>query len=257
MAENDLGMGNFGITQGEGAAQLYGGYTGKTIAEGFVNLRFSGLKELSEKLIKLAARVGDPQMVNRIVEDASKIIERGYKQRVGDVTGNLKKSTTTRTKYYKESGVTIAITGPKQTGPIGSTEDQASGNHAWLVEFGTKKRRPGTQGRRTYINVHQSINMRMRRHSSVNDEQFARMSRGYYFLMGSKDEPTRQARAGRGYPHDFGYTDGRQHPVTLHPGEVYGAMPARHAMQRTINEEERAVFNHMKTAIENTLRRYG
>jgi glucosamine 6-phosphate synthetase-like amidotransferase/phosphosugar isomerase protein len=59
----------------------------------------------------------------------------------------------------------------------------------------------------------------------------------------------------KGYPHDFGHTNGKMHPVTLHPGETYGAMPASHAMQKTIDEQQEAVFNTLKTAIENTLLR--
>ena len=48
------------------------------------------------------------------------------------------------------------------------------------------------------------INGKMKRSASgVTDSKFASMGKGYYFLMGSIDEPTRQARAGSGYPHDF------------------------------------------------------
>ena len=69
----------------------------------------------------------------------------------------------------------------------------------------------------------------------MHDEKFAAQKSGYYFLMGSIREPTRQARAGSGYPHDFAFTEGRgQHPYTLHPGETYGAMPARELMQKTL-----------------------
>jgi hypothetical protein len=173
------------------------------------------------------------------------------------VTGNLRKSIRTRIKSYPEDGGVIAIVGPLQTGPMGANEKQASGNHAWLVEFGTGPRRPGTQGRRTYINVHQAINGKMSRHSSANDQQFASMSKGYYFLMGSKNEPTRQARRGRGGDHDF-YTDketGIQHPVTLHPGEEYGEMQGTHAMQNTINQEQQAVLSTLTATLKSTLER--
>jgi glucosamine 6-phosphate synthetase-like amidotransferase/phosphosugar isomerase protein len=40
------------------------------------------------------------------------------------------------------------------------------------------------------------------------------------------------------------------HPVTLHPGETYGRMPASHAMQKTISEQQGAVFNTLKAAIQ-------
>lgn len=245
MDENDLGMGNWGITQGEGAARLMGGYTGKEIARGFVTIQTSGVRELALKLQKLSALAGDYKALERCVVEAAKHIEKGYKRRVGNVTGNLRKSVRTKAKVYPEDGGVIAITGPIQTGPVGSTPDQASGKHAWLKEFGTGPRRPGTQGRRTYLNVHQLINKRMIRRSSANDQQFQRMSRGYYFIMSSKNEPTRQARAGSGYPHDFIYT--------LGPNETYGKMPASNAMQNTISQEQSAVFSTLQQAIKNSI----
>lgn len=244
---------NWDITQGYGAARMIGGQTANQIAKGFVSINTSGIRELALELQRLAAIAGDYDLLERHVKAAAKLIEARYKANVHDVTGNLRKSTRTRSKRYPNEGGVIAITGPVQTGNVGSTETQASGNHAWLVEFGSGRRRPGTQGRRTYINVHQMINRRMRRHSTANDEQFARMGRGYYFLMGSKNEPTRQARAGIGYPHDFGFTNGRQHPVTLHPGETYKEMPASNAMQNAITSEQANVYNALKTAIENSL----
>ena len=239
------------ITIGEGAARVYGKSTAKSLAEGFVTVRTAGIRELAEKLQRMAQEAGKPDRLKSIVTSAAKIIERDYAQRVGDVTGGLKKSLRTRHKVYE--GAVVAITGPLQTGPVGSTDSQASGNHAWLVEFGSGRRRPGTEGRRTYINVHQMINRKMKLHSSANDKQFASMGRGYYFLMGSINEPTRQARQGNGYPHDFGFSRGRQHPITLHPGEDYGAMPAKHPMERTIAAQQQAVFNYLRTAIQNSI----
>lgn len=248
------------LTQGDGAARLYQGKTAKSLAEGFVTLQTVGIRELAEELERTAASFGKQANFTPIVKKAAKIIEDGYVARVGDVTGGLKKSMKTRTKVYPGQGgqgsATVAITGPAQTGNVGSTEAQASGNHAWLLEFGSGPRRPGTRGRRTYVNVHQMINGKMRRHSSANDEQFRRMARGYYFLMGSINEPTRQARMGRGYPHDFGETGGKMHPITLHPGETYGAMPAKHPMERTITASQAAVFNTLKAAIENSMRKF-
>lgn len=241
------------LTQGDGAARLIGGQTAKTLAQGFITIQTAGIKELAEEYERLALEFGRQANFTPIVRKAAKIIEDGYISRVGDVTGGLKKSMKTKVKQY--GAATVAITGPAQTGNVGSTEAQASGNHAWLLEFGSGPRRPGTRGRRTYVNVHQMINGKMRRHSSANDEQFRRMARGYYFLMGSINEPTRQARMGRGYPHDFGETDGRMHPVTLHPGETYGAMPAKHPMERTIQSSQAVVFNTLKAAIENSMRK--
>jgi hypothetical protein len=98
------------------------------------------------------------------------------------------------------------------------------------------------------------INGRMNRHSSrqnaFNDAQFASMSKGYYFLMGSKNEPTRQKRAGSGYPHDFAVTNGKQHPMTMHPGETYAPTPARHTMEHAINRSSAAVLASLKAAIQ-------
>lgn len=239
------------ITRGEGAARLIGGQTGKSLAEGFVTVQTAGIRELAEELEALASKLGKSNQLEAAVRKAAKIIEHSYASKVGDVTGNLKASLKTRTKRY--DAAVIAITGPMQTGSKGSSDTQASGNHAWLNEFGSDRRRPGTKGRRTYVNVHQMINGKMRRHSTMNDQQFANQARGYYFLMGSRNEPTRQARAGIGYPHDFGHSGGRQHPITLHPGEDYGAMPAKHSMEQAINENQQAVFNTLKSAIENTI----
>lgn len=238
------------IERGRGVRSV-GESTGKSLADGFVTLQTAGISELAKKLEEMAAEMNKPNRLKSIVGNAARIIEQGYKNNVSDVTGNLRASVKIKTKNY--SSAAVAVVGPTQTGPFGSTDEQASGNHAWMVEFGTDRRRPGTNNRRTYLNVHQMINGKMTRHSTANDKQFANMGRGYYFLMGSRNEPTRQARDGRGYPHDFGYTNGRQHPITLHPGEDYGAMPAKHPMERTIASNQQAVFNHMKAAIINTM----
>jgi hypothetical protein len=252
---NDLGLPS--ITQGEGVARDIGGSTGKSLAQGFVTVKTAGIRDLALKLQALAAKMGEPAALGNCVKEAAKHIENGYRSRVADVTGNLRKSIRTRIKSYPEDGGVIAIVGPLQTGPVGANDKQASGNHAWMVEFGTGRRRPGTQGRRTYINVHQAINGKMSRHSSANDQQFANMSKGYYFLMGSRDEPTRQARRGRGGNHDF-YTDkktGRQHPVTLHPGDEYGEMKPTNAMQNTITQEQQAVLSTLTAALKRNLER--
>jgi hypothetical protein len=81
------------------------------------------------------------------------------------------------------------------------------------------------------------------------------MGRGYYFLMGSKKERTRQAKMGVGYPHDFGSdAPGEMHPVALKPGETIRPMPAQNLMQKTISENSSAVLAsliaNMKTYIE-------
>lgn len=241
------------ITQGQGSPRSIGGSTANSLAEGFVAVRVEGIRELAQTLQELGAKMGEPRALEAAARKAARLIERGYKNKVGNVTGNLGKSVRIKTKTYEAAAV--AVVGPWQSGTAGSREGKESGNAAWLVEFGSEARRPGTKGRRTYLNVHQLINGKMRRHSSANDRQFASMSRGYYFVMGSKYEPTRAAGEGKGYPHDFGFTNGKHHPITLHPGETYGAMPAKHPMERTISEQKEAVFATLRNAIQNSLNR--
>jgi hypothetical protein len=236
------------ITQGQGSPRTFGGRTGKSLAEGFVTVKTAGIRELAEELQALAKGVSEEKTLEKCVRLAGRHIQSGYKAKIRNATGNLSKSVRIETKLYDSAAV--AIIGPWQSGSGGATEKDGSGNAAWLVEYGTDRRKPGTKGRRTYVNVHQMINGKMRRHSSANDKQFANMSKGYYFLMGSKYEETRQAGQGKGYPHDFGLTGGKMHPITLHPGEDYGAMPATHAMEKTISEQQGAVFSTLKAAIQ-------
>jgi hypothetical protein len=236
------------ITQGLGSPRTFGGQTGKSLAEGFVTVKTAGIRELAERLEALAAQMGEPKALESAVKKAGEHIKRGYKAKIRDATGNLSKSVYIKTKTYDAAAV--AVVGPRQTGSGRGTEKDGSGNAAWLFEFGSGIRKPGTKGRRTYVNVHQMINGKMRRHSSANDKQFANMSKGYYFLMGSKYEESRQALMGKGYPHDFGHTGNKMHPITLHPGDTYARMPASHAMEKTISEQQGAVFNTLKAAIQ-------
>jgi len=236
------------ITQGQGSPRTFGGQTGKSLAEGFVTVKTAGIRELAERLEALATGASEAKTLENCVKKAGGHIKQGYKAKIRDATGNLSKSVDIRTKMYDAAAV--AIIGPLQTGTGSATEKNGSGNAAWLFEFGSGTRKPGTKGRRTYINVHQMINGKMRRHSSANDKQFANMSKGYYFLMGSKYEEARQAAMGKGYPHDFGYSGSKMHPITLHPGDTYARMPASHAMEKTISEQQGAVFNTLKAAIQ-------
>lgn len=232
--------------------RTFSGQTASEITQGFVSVRTFGAREIAQRLELMALRAGrDPgQLKAKAVKAAAKLIERGYKDKVRNVTGNLNKSMTTRIRQYE--GATVAVTGPRVTGPVGADPDKGSGNHAWLVEFGTGPRKPGSQGRRAYVNVHQAINGRMRKVGGFNNLQFEQMGRGYYFLMGSKNEPTRQAKAGSGYPHDF-LPDGKggTRPFFLRPGETYGAMPAQHPMERTISENSSAVLSALIANMQN------
>lgn len=242
------------ITQGQGSPRTTGGQTNKQLAEGFVNVQTSGAREVAEELRRLANRIGADAdaLLYESCEKAARVIGNRYKSKVGRVTGNLAKSVGYKKKVYSE-GAVVAVVGPRQTGNAGSKEGAESGNHAWLVEFGTGRRKPGTRGRRTYLNVHQLINRRMTRAGSFNNDQFARMSKGYYYLMSSYNEPTRQAGAGKGYPHDFGFTNGKQHPVTLAPGETYAPMPAKHAMENAIQEAGPEALNTLINGIQSKI----
>jgi hypothetical protein len=234
--------------------RTFSGQTAKEILKGFINIRTSGAGELARELELIAIRANqDPgKLRERAAKKAAKILEKGYKDRVRNVTGNLGKSIFSKTVQYK--GVTVVVTGPShrvQGEEWDVNDTQGAGNHGWLVEFGTGARKPGSQNRRAYINVHQRINGRMTRMGSFNNEEFERMGRGYYFLMGSKNEPTRKAKAGSGYPHDFGSDGGRMHPVTMHPGETYGAMTAKHPMEWTITTRSGAVLESLISSLRN------
>jgi len=224
--------------------------TAKSQTSGFIRIQTSGSRELAKELVRVAGVLAAPGLLRKCVKQASVPIKNTYKNLAESAfepgsaggTGNLAKSTITQDKEYEGGQVAVAVTGPRQTGPVGSEEGQESGNHAWLVEFGSGRRKPGTQNRRRYVNVHQLINGKMRRTSTMNDEEFARKSRGYYFLMGSINEPTRQAKRGKGYSHDFAPgQDGDTHPITLGPGESIAPMPAYHPMERTIIATESRV----------------
>ena len=210
----------------------------------YIRVDLTGVSELAKRLDAIAASVdikGEKglAMMRHAVKRASRPIYNEYKSRAkaAEVTGNLAKSTKTKSKVYENNRVVIAITGPEQTGRTPSSADRPSGNHAHLLEDGTPPRRPGNNSRRQYkpINVHQMINGRMRRHGSMRGEDFAIQKTGFYFLMGSFKNPNRQAKKGSGYPYDFAVTPGRgQRPMTLQPGDTYGGMRPQKLMQKTI-----------------------
>jgi hypothetical protein len=206
--------------------------------KGFVNIQTAGVRELAKELERRAG-LAAPKLLMDAVVKASKPIAAVYAAGARQMmaTGGLAESVRTFRREYRS--VAVAVTGPLQTGNKGTSDTAVSGNHAWIVEFGTGRRSPGTQGRRTYINVHQMINRKMKKSArAVNDDQFRRMGSGYYFLMGSINEKTRQSGGKPGYSKDFMLgKDGRsgeQHPITLKPGESIAPMPATHLMEKTI-----------------------
>lgn len=254
------------ITQGIGAPlRDVGGESSVQKTRGFVSIQTAGARELAKELERVAGVLELPGLLKKVTAQASKPIRDDYKSLVSKPfaaqsaggTGNLAKSVKTISKDYEGGRVGVSITGPQSTGNKGADERDGSGNHAWLIEFGTGRRRPGTQGRRTYVNVHQAINGKMKRTGTLNDEEFARKGRGYYFLMGSINEPTRQGGRGKGYSHDFASINGRdQHPITLAPGESIDPMPAYHPMEDTITANYKEVQDILFAAIQAQISRY-
>jgi hypothetical protein len=253
------------IERGLGAPRIVGGESSVQKTKGFVTIQTEGAREMARELARVAGALELPGLLKKVTYQASAPIREDYKSLVarpfsaksGGATGNLAKSVKTISKDYRDGQVGVSITGPQSTGNKGADERDGSGNHAWLVEFGSGRRRPGTQGRRTYVNVHQAINGKMKRTGTLNDEEFARKGSGYYFLMGSIDEPTRQAGRGKGYSHDFALDDnGKQHPITLRPGESIDPMPAYHPMEDTITANHKEVQDILFAAIQAQISRY-
>lgn len=233
-------------------------------ADTFVRVGVVGIEPVVELLESLEGLFGSQDILTDILRRAAVPIRDEYRDgaRRHDATGNLAASTRIKTKKYP-NGNAVAVTGPRQTGSQGATGSVASGNHAWLVEFGSKGRRsPSARAaRRTYINVHTMINKRMSVHSRLEDsEKFRSRGAGYYFLMSSWREPTRQARAGRGYTHDFlPATNGKPRVFTLRAGETYGEMPAYHLMENAIRaraaQSQTIIRNGIITAINDSIAR--
>jgi hypothetical protein len=247
-------MSAFGFDRGGGLPRdIGGGSTALEALKQFAVIRTSGVSDLVKELERLAGAAA-PEALKGIVLKAARPIENAYRAsaKQHEATGNLAESVTHKTKVYPRA--VVAVIGPKQTGNRGGL---ASGNHAFLVEFGSGPRRPGTENRRTYVNVHQMINRRMHRHSSANDQQFAAMGAGYYFLMGSINEPSRQGGGKPGYSRDFMLgkdgKSGRQHPIVLHPGETLAPMPAYHLMENAVKSNEATVAAILRSSLEKEL----
>jgi hypothetical protein len=210
-------------------------------AEAFIRVGVTGVGPMLDTLDLLIGAFAKKTVLEKVLREAAVPIRDEYKSRAlkHDATGNLAKSTTIKTKTYP-SGTSVAIAGPRHTGTAGASGGVASGNHSWLVEFGSDgPRRPQTRKKKTYVSVHKMINRKMTLHAPLEDsEKFAKRSRGFYFLMSSWNEPTRQPRRGKGYTHDFLPDLGKGPRVyTLHPGETYGAMPGLHLMEKTIKSQ--------------------
>lgn len=228
---------------------LEDGQTGSQRAGQFVGVKLTGIQALTQELLRLSTRLGEDgtKPLTSAARKAARPIMEIYKENISSVTGNLERSVTVREGRRKYPGVGIAVGGPVHvvSGKEWDVERKGAGNHSWLVEFGTGPRRAGTQGRRTYLNVHQRINGRMSRVNTdgvaFNNKQFERMGRGYYFLMGSINEENPERREGRGA--FVKASGGKTRPYTLGPGETYPAMPASHAMERAIRRGRNESFS--------------
>jgi hypothetical protein len=236
---------------------LPSGRTGAETAGDFLNFNITGIGDMIKALDRAASRcLKDPggYLQKSIIEGMNEVRD-SYRGKVNNITGNLRRATVTRKGRKQYPGVFIAVTGPRHSvaGKEWDVEEKGAGNHAFLVEFGTSRRRPSTQNRRTYLNVHQKINRRFRPLANreggfaFDNEQFERMGRGYYFLMGSINErhPARRTGPGAFVKKPGGGT----RPYFLSPNETYGAMPAGHIMERSIADSRSAVLNGVRASL--------
>lgn len=231
------------------------GQTGSQRAGGFVTVQTSGVRDLARSLLRAATAMGRDatKPLTDAAKQAAAPVMAAYKSNISDVTGNLKRSVRVQAGKKKYEGVGIAVAGPIH---VVNTDEwdvlkKGAGNHAWLFEFGTGRRKPGSQNRRTYVNVHQSINGKMNRVANergglaFDNEKFEKMGRGYYFLMGSKNVAQRKSGKGAFVPDGRGGT----RPYYLASGDTYGAMKPSHAMEKAIQQASPAALNALKAAI--------
>ena len=229
---------------------LEGGQTGAQRAGQFVTVQTDGARDLARQLLRAATKFGKDATpgLTAAAKAAMKPVMDRYiaKAQQNQVSGNLYRSVRIQEGKRKYEGVGIAVGGPLHV--VNADEwdvaKKGAGNHAFLVEFGTGRRRPATQGRRTYLNVHEKINNSFRRMPNAgrpfDNEQFERMGRGFYFIMGTKNNPNR--KQGAGYPHDF--------LMALAPGQTYGAMPARGWMEESIREGSGPALQSLLAALQ-------
>jgi hypothetical protein len=230
-----------------------GGLTGSQRADAFVKVQTSGARELAQNLLRIATRFGvdATKPLTDAAKAAAKPIAEAYKQNVNSVTGNLARSVRVEQGKKKYPGVGIAVVGPVHVvnSDEWDIEKKGAGNHAWLAEFGTGRRRPSTQNRRTYLNVHESINGKFTKVPNkgrpFDNTQFEKMGKGFYFLMGSSNVAQRKTGPGAFVPDGKGGT----RPFHLAPGETYGAMPARHWMEKAIGQAGPAALSSLMAAL--------
>lgn len=233
------------------------GGTAREAAESFASFDISGIGDLITALERAADKcLQDPGgYLQKSIIKGMEAVRDSYRGKVNSVTGNLSRATVSRKGKRTYEGIYIAVAGPQHSvaGKEWDVEEKGAGNHAFLLEFGTDRRRPSTQNRRTYLNVHEKINRRFRRITNreggfvFDNEQFEQMGRGYYFLMGSINERHPARRTGRGA---FVRTSGGgTRPYFLSPNETYGAMRATHPMERAIGDSRQAVLSAVRASL--------
>lgn len=237
------------------------GQTGSAIASGFISIRLEGQEELIAALLRASIRAGIEARgpLNAACREALKPIMEAYKQSIPQVTGNLARSVKIQNiRGQRARGVGAAIGGPAHViggggkkGKAWDVETQGAGNHAWLNEFGTGRRKAGTQGRRTPINVHQRINGRFRRIGDgtqwFRDDEFDRLGKGNYLVMSSWND--RPGFRGKGYPGEF--------LMALESGDTYGAMPAGGYMEKAIQGTQNAALRTLLDALRGQVEKIG
>ena len=233
---------------------LPSGQTGAQRASSFARVNVEGARELSQALLRAATGDGIDAIgpLTAAAKKSAEQVAAAYKGNVSRVTGNLYRSVRVRAGKKKYPGIGIAVVGPLHVvakDDEWDLEKKGAGNHAWLAEFGTGPRRPATQNRRTYLRVHEKINGRFNRVPNggrpFDNEQFERMGRGFYFLVGSKNVPQRAQGKGAFVPDGRGGT----RPYFLAPNETYPAMPAKHWMERSIQQSGPAALNSLLAAL--------
>ena len=126
-----------------------GGQTGAQRAGSFVTVQTSGVRDLARALVNAATAIG--RDATKPLTDAAKKaaapVMAAYKSNIDDVTGNLKRSVRVQAGKKKYEGLGIAVAGPVHV--VNDEEwdvlKKGAGNHAWLYEFGTGRRKPGSQ----------------------------------------------------------------------------------------------------------------
>ncbi len=200
------------------------------------------IRSLGERLARLYART-EPTELKPVMLAAVKAIAddyRGLAER-NAATGNLAKSVQRKFLPYNYAAVVIA--GPKHTGSGSADEETGSGNHAWLIEYGTRERRPGGGNKKPSLYVHKAVNGRTRGYGAMSSEDFEQQSSEFAFIMGSKNRP---------------FINPGKHwgPYKVRPNETYGAMPRLGWMQDTIMANRSDVQRSLERGVGAILRSY-